>query len=92
LVGIDRVEEATSMVAFLRPGVGVINVEAIDGGIGNAFGDIGNSIGADYPDVTQVPPANPVNSKTVKSACPFNPDKIGVGLTFCLVYQKCPFA
>jgi len=90
MVGVGGVDEAPFVVAFFGPGVGEINVEAIDGGIGDAFGDIGDGIGANYPDVGQVPPANPVNGKAVKFPCPFNPDKIGVGLRFCLVYQKCP--
>lgn len=92
LVGIGGVDETPFVVAFFRPGVGVINVKVIDGGIGDAFGDIGDGIGANYPDVGEIPPANPVNGETVKFACPFNSDKIGVGLGFCLVYQKCPFA
>ena len=92
LVGIGVVDETSFFVAFFGPGVGEVNVEAIDGGIGDTFGDIADGIGADYTDVSQIPPANPVNGKTVKFACPFNPDKIGVGLAFCLVYQKCPLA
>jgi hypothetical protein len=67
-------------------------VEAIDGGIRDTLGNIEDGIGADYADVSQIPPANPVNGETVKFACPFNPDKIGVGLASCLVYQKRPLA
>jgi hypothetical protein len=92
LVAIGGAEEASFVVAFFGPGVGEVNVEAIDGGVGDALGNIGDGIGANYPDVSQIPSPNPVNGKTVKFACPFNPDKIGVGLVFCLVYQKCPLA
>ena len=92
LVGIGGVDETPFVVAFFGPGVGEVNVEAIYGRIGDTLGDIGGGIGANYPDVGQIPPANPVNGETVKFPCPFNPDKIGVGLRFCLVYQKCPLA
>jgi hypothetical protein len=90
LVGVGIVDETPSFVAFFGPRVGEVKVEAIDGGIGDTFGDIADGICANYSDVGQIPPANPVNGETVKFACPFNPDKIGVGLASCLVYQKRP--
>jgi len=79
-------------VTFFGPGVGEVKVEAIDGGIGDAFGDIADGIGADYTDVSQIPSAKPVNCETVIFAGPFNPDKVGVGPASCLVYQKRPLA
>ena len=92
LVGVDGVDETSFFVAFFGPGIGEVNVEAIDGGIVDAFDDITGGIGADYTDVSQIPSANPVNGKTVKFTCPFNPDKVGVGPASCLIYQKCPLA
>lgn len=92
LVGIGIVDETSFFVAFFGPRVGEIKVEAIDGGIGDTFGDITDGIGADYTDVSQIPSAKSVNCETVIFASPFNPDKIGVGPASCLVYQKCPLA
>ncbi len=85
LGGIGIVEETAFMVTFFGPWVGEINVEAIDGGIGDTLDDKPGGIGADYTDVSQIPAANTVNGKTVISACPFNPDEVGVGLRSCLV-------
>ena len=92
LVGVGVVDEASFGVAFFGPGVGEVKVEAIDGGIGDTFGDIADGIGADYTDVSQIPSAKSVNCETVIFASPFNPDKIGIGPASCLVYQKRPLA
>jgi hypothetical protein len=92
LAGIGIVEETAFVVTFFGPGVGEINMEAINGGIGDTLDDKSGGISADYTDVSQIPSANTVNGETVISACPFNPDKVGIGLASCLVYQKRPLA
>jgi hypothetical protein len=80
------------MVASLRPRVGKVQMEAFDALVGDIFGDKCGRVGADYSDVTKIPPADSVNGGPVKFVGPFDPQKINIFKGLSLIYQKSAFA
>jgi hypothetical protein len=72
LVEIFFADEASFVMSFFRPGVGEIDMETIDGKIGNKFANKSGGIGAEHPDVFEVPSAEPIDGVAVISAGPFD--------------------
>lgn len=92
LVGVGEIEEPAFVVALLGPGVRKVNMKAIDAGIGDIFANELCRVGADYPDVGEIPSADSVDGKTVISASPFDAEEIDAGMGFCLINEECPLA
>ena len=85
MLQIGRAKEAPFVVASFRPGVGEIDVEAVYGVVRDRTGQEGGGIGADNPDVCEVPSADAVNGVAVVFAGPFDAEEIGPRLGLCLV-------
>ena len=69
-------KKASFVMAFLGPGVGEIDVVAVDGAIGDVFSDEADGVGPDEPDVGEAPPADAVHGVPVVFSCPFDAEEI----------------
>ena len=85
-------DESSFVVSFFWPGVWEIDVEAIDGFVGDEVGYEVGGVGSDEAYVCQVPSANTVDGVAVVFVSPFDTEEIVVGVCFGLVEEEGPFS
>lgn len=88
LSGVCGVDESPFVVAFFRPGVGEIDMEAIDGIVGDKAGQKVGGVGAEKADIIERPSANTVDGIAIISGCPFDSEKIDLRAGACLVEEE----